>query len=104
MNTPFPFLLEGNFDKLTLHVINGQNPEFQGHGGKVTLFRQIKEERNNQVASVVGFYSAGNQGVYTHPGESWHLHAVIRDENVGAHVDDISTHKNVILKLPLKNN
>jgi len=104
VNAPFPFLLEGNFDKLTLHVINGQNPEFQGHGGKVTLFRQIKEERNNQMATVVGFYSAGNQGVYTHPGESWHLHAVIRDENIGAHVDDISAKKNVILKLPLINN
>ncbi|MBT8359208.1 MAG: acetolactate decarboxylase [Deltaproteobacteria bacterium] len=104
VNKPFPFLLEGIFDNLMLHLINGQNHQFQGHGGKVTLFKQIKEERNNQAATVVGFYSAANQGVYTHPGESWHLHAVIRDENIGAHVDDISTQKNVILKLPQINN
>ena len=100
-NVPFPFLLEGNFDKLILHVINGQNSEFKGHGGKEKLFKQAKEERDNQEATVIGFYSADNQDVYTHPGESWHLHAVIRNENIGAHVDGISTSKNVNLKLPL---
>ena len=100
LNAPFPFLLEGNLD-LKLHVINGQNPKFVGHGGFIPLFKQIKEERKNQMAMVIGFYSASNQGVYTHPGESWHLHAVIVSENIGAHVDDISTKKNVILKLPL---
>lgn len=99
---PFPFLLEGNFRKLLIHVINGQNPKFGGHGGKVKLFYQEKEERENQEATIVGFYSANSQGVYTHPGESWHLHAVIRDENIGAHVDDISTNENVTLKLPLQ--
>ncbi len=104
INVPFPFILEGNFNMLLLHVINGQNTEFKGHGGKVKLFKQAKEERKNQEATVIGFYSADNQGVYTHPGESWHLHAVIKDENIGAHVDGISTNKNVNLKLPLMEN
>lgn len=102
-NGPFPFLLEGSFKKLIIHVINGQDPKFSGHGGQAKLFRQAKEERNNQKATVVGFYSASNQGIYTHPGESWHLHAVIREENIGAHVDGISTNENIILKLPLDN-
>lgn len=104
VNAPFPFLLEGSFNTLIIHVINGQDPEFKGHGGSAKLFRQIKEERKNQKATVVGFYSASNQGVYTHPGESWHLHAVIRNENIGAHVDGVSTNENIILKLPLDNN
>lgn len=100
-DTPFPFLLEGNFKQLTLHVIDGQNPKFGGHGSKQGFFIKAQEERNNQTATVVGFYSAKTQGVYTHPGESWHLHAVIRDENIGAHVDDIWTNT-VVLKLPQK--
>lgn len=99
---PFPFLLEGEFSKLLIHVINGKNPNFKGHGGKEKLFYQEKEQRENQQATIVGFYSASSQGVYTHPGESWHLHAVIRDKNIGAHVDDISTNENVILKLPIQ--
>lgn len=100
VNAPFPFLLEGSFDNLLLHVINGQNPKFGGHGKKGHLFKQIKEERNNQKAIVIGFYSASTQGVYTHPGESWHMHAVIKDENIGAHIDDISVQSDSILKLP----
>lgn len=103
-DTPFPFLLEGKFDNLSLHVINGRNPEFAGHGKKGTFYKEIREERNNQKATVIGFYSADTQGVYTHPGESWHLHAVIKDENIGAHVDDISILNGSTLKLPAMGN
>ncbi len=104
VNAPFPFILEGSFDNLLFHVINGLNPKFSGHGKKGHFFKQIKEERNKQKAIVIGFYSASTQGVYTHPGESWHLHAVIEDENIGAHVDDISISNGSILKLPAVRN
>lgn len=97
---PFPFLLEGKFDNLDLHVINGENEKFAGHSNNETFYKQHKTTKQNQVAIIVGFYSANNQGIYTHPGESWHLHAVIDDENIGAHVDGIEAQKNTILKLP----
>lgn len=101
-DAPFPFLLEGNFKQLQLHVIDGKNPKFGGHDSKEGLFIKAQEQRDNQEATVVGFYSADTQGLYTHPGESWHLHAVIRDENIGAHVDGIATN-HVVLKLPQAN-
>ena len=97
---PFPFLQEGNFRQLRIHVINGTNPKFDGHGGEQKFYKQDVQQRNNQSATVVGFYSAGTQGVYTHPGTSWHMHAEIKDENIGAHVDDIATNEGVTLKLP----
>lgn len=100
---PFQFLLEGSFDELAIHVISGQDPKFGGHGGATELFKKAEEKRNNQKAIIIGFYSADNQGVFTHPGESWHLHAVIKKENIGAHVDSIATGKNVTLKLPSQN-
>lgn len=100
VDKPFPFLLEGNFDSLLIHVINRRNPAFTGHGGKEKFYHQYREHRENQQATIVGFYSALTQGIYTHPGESWHLHAVIKDENVGAHVDGIASGSNVTLKLP----
>jgi len=48
------------------------------------FYRQIREVRNNQQAVVLGFYSSDTQGVYTHSGESWRLHAVIDNGNIGA--------------------
>ena len=101
VDKPFPFLLEGGFKELKIHVINGQNPKFEGHGGKEKMFQMATETRNHQKATVVGFYSASNQGVYTHPNESWHLHAIIEEKNVSAHVDDLHTGHSLTLKLPV---
>jgi len=96
---PFPFLLEGRFKNLEIHVINGQNPKFGGHGSKEKMFHMAKETKGHQAATIVGFYSADDQGTYTHPGESWHLHAIIND--IGAHVDEIHSGMNVTLRLPV---
>jgi len=101
VDRPFPFLLEGSFDQLQIHVINERNPAFTGHGWKEKFYYQYRELRKNQQGTVIGFYSALQQGVYTHPGESWHLHVVIKDENIGAHVDGIVGGSNLRLKLPM---
>ncbi|MEE9445309.1 MAG: acetolactate decarboxylase [Cocleimonas sp.] len=98
---PFPFLLEGGFKELKIHVINGQNPKFGGHGSKEKMFHMAKATKTRQKATVVGFYSASTQGVYTHPNESWHLHAVIEEEKISAHIDDIHTGHSTTLKLPV---
>lgn len=96
---PFPFILEGEFETLKIHVIAGRNPKFAGHGKGEKFFHMDTDEMIDEKAIVVGFYSASNQGVYTHPNESWHLHAIIED--ISAHIDRIKTGKGVILKLPL---
>ena len=62
---------------------------------KEGFFIKAQEDRNDQQATVVGVYSAKTPG----PGESWHLHGLIQDENISAHVDDISTNT-VVLSLP----
>jgi len=101
-NAPFPFLIDGIFDRLSLHVTNGVNPKYGEPENKDYLFYLITQERYNQKAVVIGFYSANTQGVYTQPGKSWHLHAVIKKMEVAAHIDYISVRKNAILKLPVK--
>ena len=97
---PFPFLLEGGFKELKVHVINGRNPKFMGHGSKEKFYKMAVATKTHQPATVVGFYSASNQGVYTHPGESWHLHAVIKESNASVRIDGIHTGGHVTLKLP----
>ena len=96
---PFPFLVEGPFQDLLWHVINGLNPGFRGHGGP-PLFIQLKEHRKSSSGVAIGFYSADIQGVFTHPGESWHLHVLFRDENKAGHIDRVIIGKGAILRLP----
>ncbi len=100
---PFPFLVEGEFQDLKWHVINGLNPEFtghfRGHGGQPP-FVQLKEYRKQTSGIVIGFYSANVQGVFTHPGESWHLHILIRDKERTGHVDKVVVGNGAVLKLP----
>jgi alpha-acetolactate decarboxylase len=101
---PFPFLIEGAFQDLKWHVINGLNPEFRenlkNHGGQPP-FLQLKEYRKQASGTVIGIYSADLQGVYTHPGESWHLHIVFRDKKRAGHVEKITVLQDTILKLPI---
>ncbi len=99
-NQPFPFGITGDFSSLDIHVINGPNPAFSGHGGKHTFFNQVKATRRNQKAQLVGFYSATNRGLYTHQDSSWHIHALIEEDAVAAHVDGLAFATKVTLYLP----
>jgi len=100
---PFPFLIEGPLQDVRWHVINGPNPEFtghfRGHGGEAP-FIQLKEHIEQTSGVIIGFYSANVQGVFTHPGESWHLHILIRDKEKAGHVDEVVVGKGAVIKLP----
>ncbi len=100
---PFPFLLEGDFYNVDWHVINGRKATSDGHkqGG---IFNKIKEHRDQAGGTVIGFYSASNQGVYTHPGESWHLHIVFEKEEKAGHLDALSVKHGTLLRLPVSRN
>jgi acetolactate decarboxylase len=102
-NKPFPFLIEGMISKIIWHVINGTNDfnmHSHGHGGH-SFLKSIVEKREDVSALLIGFYSADIQGVFTHPGESWHTHVIIKGENKAGHVEKFGVGKGSILKLPL---
>lgn len=102
---PFPFQVDGPAKGLSWHVINGRNPEFRGHGGPHLMnnppMKLLKERLERASATLIGFYSAGIQGEFTHPGESWHVHVLFRDENRAGHVDEVTIAEGALLKLPL---
>ncbi len=104
---PFPFMLEGQYFDLDWHVLNGLKPK-GGHSGAAAagdhkgLYKKTKEHQADNAGKIVGFYSAANQGVYTHPGESWHLHLVIEKEGKAGHIDAVSVRNGTVLKLPVE--
>ena len=96
---PFPFLLDGSFQEVSWHVVNGLRSEKnkdQGEG----LLRKEKEHRPMAAGRVIGFYAGASQGVFTHPGESWHLHIVFPEENQAGHLDGLAVRQGTRLQLP----
>jgi hypothetical protein len=73
---PFAVRIEGELADLSAHILRGA-----GHG-RTTLTRESAQAR------VVGFFSRGDQGVFTHMGSFTHLH-VLLDADITAHVDGI---------------
>ena len=104
--TPFPFLIEGQLKDLTWHVINGTNSgSGGGHNqahGEHSFIKKLMGLKERSPATLIGFYSANIQGVFTHPGESWHTHVIIKDEKKAGHVEKFGVLKNSTLKLPVR--
>jgi alpha-acetolactate decarboxylase len=97
---PFPFLLEGSFSDVDWHVVNGRR-ESSGDHKQWGIFNKLTEHRDQTDGTVIGFFSAAEQGVYTHPGESWHLHIVFADEGKAGHLDALAVKQGTVLKLPV---
>jgi len=98
---PFPFLIEGRIKDLVWHVINGTETNMHGKKHGYGALKSIIEKREQVSAVIVGFYSADIQGVFTHPGESWHTHVILDDEKKAGHIEKFSAGKGAILKLPV---
>jgi hypothetical protein len=101
---PFPFLIEGMAKNLVWHILNGTEAKdtVKKHGhGEHKFLKSIIEKREQASVVLIGFYSADIQGIFTHPGESWHTHVIIKDENKAGHVEKFGAGKGSILKLPM---
>jgi len=90
-------LLERQYFDLNWHAPNGLLAESGGH----KLLVNEGEHQADNPGQIVGMYLAASHGVFTHPGESWHLHLMIAEEGKAGHVDTASLRAGAILKLPV---
>lgn len=97
---PFAFQIRGTFDSLTYHIQNrvGGSPlsqPFDMHEHQVTY------QLNNVSGTLIGFYSATHEGVFTHKGKRIHVHFISDDKKHMGHVDKLSIGNNTVqLLLP----
>lgn len=100
----FPFLVEGTFEDLQWHVIDGRKLTGGGSSHLDHLAAALKAERDGAVATLVGFYSETDQGVFTHMGSRTHLHCVVDAPLSAGHVDHVDIPAGTTVRFPLDGN
>jgi len=98
-----PFVIEGQFSSLNLHVLNGQCP-----------FAEIKVEvegagpphrtmLNDVQGILVGFYAENGVGRITHHSTRTHVHALVGTGNkrVAGHVDAVALKMGTVIRVPV---
>lgn len=95
---PVPLRIEGEFERVALHVIDGSCPIANPQGNPP--WRWSGEAVRGVV---VGVYAEGQAGVLTHHARDSHLHAVLHTADglkVSGHVDELALGDDVSLLLP----
>ena len=97
----FPFVVEGTFSSIELHVIDGRCPLAPG-GAETTSARDpIRIERYTANGTLVGFYIEGRTGVLTHHGARTHVHLLIPgDPAIAGHVDAVGIQRGGRVRVP----
>lgn len=98
---PFPFVVEGGFATIKLHVLNGRCPFARPRAADYATHKPIRVHADSTRGVLVGFYSDGPPGVLTHAGKKVHVHAVLNDEHqtVG-HVEAVSVDPGAVIRVP----
>jgi hypothetical protein len=85
----YPFLVEGEFEDLRFHVVDGRR--FTGrettHEEHRSVSVQIAHAR--ATATLIGFFSRQDHGVFTHMGSDTHVHVVVTPPLATGHVDHV---------------
>lgn len=96
----FPFLLEGEFEDLEWHVIDGSRLTAAGASPHDHSSASIKARRDRAEATLIGFYSESDQGVFTHMGSRTHIHCVLDEPLASGHVDHVTIPAGVTVRFP----
>lgn len=105
-STPFVFVVEGRFDDLRLHVLNGACPvHARMRAQELPADRHPWEWQGDGLeGTLVALYAEGSVGGLTHPATSVHGHLVFLDpvtgERLTAHVERLALAPGATLQLP----
>lgn len=96
---PFPFKIETATSTVDYHVISRTAPGYQVTGPHSELMRRF--EAAAEPLKILGVYSTGHAGIFTHHGQATHLHLVRGDERGSGHVDGLQLGADAVAYLPV---
>jgi len=89
LDARIPFVVEGTFEDLRWHVIDGSRLVAGGKSNADHQAASVQLRRDRVEGSLVGFFSEHDQGVFTHMGSETHVHCVLEDPIASGHVDHV---------------
>jgi len=96
----FPFLIEGAVEDLRWHVIDGARLAAGPSTHQAHKAAGVRLKRQRAKATLVGFYSARDQGVFTHINAKTHIHCALEDATASGHVDHVIIPAGAIIQFP----
>lgn len=96
----FPFLIEGELEDLEWHVIDGRRLTEGGESHQDHLAAAVKTKLDRSSATLIGFYSNSDQGVFTHMGSMIHVHCTVDEPLSSGHVDHVTLPVGTTVKFP----
>lgn len=105
VNARFPFVVEGRVRELEWHVLGGPPSTGQASSDgdhEAHLQNAVQLRLPSASATLVGFYSPSDEGVFTHAGSKIHLHCVAGEPSGAGHVEHVVVLPGATIKFPLK--
>ncbi len=99
METPFPFLIEGEVSSLDWHVIDWPDGDTV-HTHEKHKISGLNGTIKDKEVKIIGFFSLYHKAVFTHHTTNMHMHFKTQDSSLAGHLDDLLVGNNMILKLP----
>jgi len=96
----FPFLLSGELEDLQWHVIDGRKIASGESSHEDHHAAAIHLKLGRTRATLVGFYSDKDQGVFTHMGSRTHIHCALDEPLSTGHVGHVTIPVGATLMIP----
>jgi len=100
LDARFPFLIEGDFEELEWHVIDGTRLAPGAASHQDHLAAAVKASRAEASGTLIGFYSRHDQGVFTHMGSKTHVHCVLDGPPASGHVGHVLVPAGATVRFP----
>ncbi len=98
---PFPFVVEGGLEHLSLHVVAGECPIRARMLGRNAEFPPYELHVDATVGRLVGIYAPDSGGIVCHAGATSHVHAILEDAGgLTGHVESVGLAAGAVLELP----
>lgn len=89
LDHPIPFRVEGLLEQLTYHVIDGSKLPSGASSHDAHRAAGVRVELERVDATLVGVWSTEHAGVFTHMGETTHVHVTVAEPLGSGHVDAV---------------